>query len=1750
MIKIYTLFVMLIFAFASEIKALDYYWVGTSSGSGNYSDRLAWRIGSRTGSTPFQPPISTDNVFFESAAFASSAATITINQSVNCGNMTWDATLANLVTLVSANTGITWDIYGSFVLAQPTSLNFNYRENIRLRSVQAGVVPVDLRGQTLKLTKIEIGDTGSGSTIFDLQSDFLVDDPNQVNHSGNSFGLITFVNGTLRSNGRKIRADYFVSSNNNTTRSLDIRNSVIEIHGSYPYTFAWYLDFNSRLATRNYSSFLSQGSHIQIKSYPNFPSVWNKQVYMGVGMMYDQMTVDAPTIFYGNNVVTNTTTTFASMHINASPDTFNVLRLNTGCYFYQTANLMTTDLHLKGGESYIFGSNYLSVLTAENIYPNSACGEFIYFETAINSNFTRGMLRKRNPGTLDISNIVITAVECDNNGGRIYNANSSIERAQRPVSEAPAYTWNVTAPISKHFYFIGRTTAAWGTNNYYPWSNPNNWDIWNGSTWVPNATGCLPSPADNVYFGSASFPSYVAGTTTPAAAANLGLVAIDTTATCNNMHWLNDIKRSVSMIFVTPRYSSLSSLNIYGSAYYNRKMRDVAGGSTNYFGITNDTISPDSTYSWHTHTLRQYASYDIIGDNSATTTDWRVNTLAGQGRAFMRTNFVQMQLANFNPSSRNMDSTQVIFVSNSNGFSDGSGSVVYTGNTTFHLWGNWTIAPANTVNISGGRVPNLIANCNANFGSTLHSTHWAATAQFINRKCEIQGNAYFHENGSFYNTSHTDHFARIHVSGTMPLYTGMTTFTAGKTYEFSSHDSTMFQIAGSLQSVGTCQQIVKLKSFAGTKVRFSVGNTAASNVQYTYVSDMNNVGTALNCVNSIDGGNNTNLTFSASAVPKTYYWRARQGTLANHTSHFTGNWNNPAHWAINPASLTGDNACLPTTLDSVIFDNLSSLAGAGNDSVIINDIAFCKTLWFKSNKRTTSLANGAGKLYIDQSLVIDNAMPSHNYSGLLYFMGESIGNIKTSGTALRNSYIYFSNPTGIWNIMDDFSTSGATNGNYGNIYFFAGTLNTNNYTLNINGFFSTYIANAPRTFNFGNSIINIAGKFVENSNHAIYFANFASTVINAGTSTINLLNNGYANGRSVYMGAVAGRRFNNLNITDTNFSSTLSGNATFNYVRLVGETRVAGSNTFDSLYLAGGYFYRFDQNTIQTLAAPHGKILANGSAGNFVNIETTQTAVPVANRSRFHKAYGSAFCLDFVKVKENNATKLPIGSVPATWVGIHNALIFQTGVNSDNINGTATGLWTFNLPIPTNPYVSGSTAFNVCAPDSTITVPITMYGNSPYIFSTTWNNSNGQFGTQRDTIYDDDNDPTTAYTLNFPIANGLYNTTYTGTLYTVRCGENTPANPVTVSISVTPPNVLVSQNRQKSCFLPNSRAWVTFFDDVQNRPIASIQDKRNAADVDSLKNTLVEVFFDASVQRLPTSSACYPNSPYLQRYWRIEPENNVAANVRLYFTQTELNNLAGQTFSYWGLNPATEIMVLKYSSGTVGVGPCVVVPHTVVGWNAATSRPFTTTSGVIGVEFSVTSFSAFVIVPTPVALLSLNLNSFDANLLTNKTVDVQWNTSNEENMSHFVVEKSIDGANFTAIGEAVALNGNTAHEYHFIDNQPFIGSNYYQLRMVAMDGSISYSAIKEITLNGASILDVYPNPAKEQLNIRLNSINAAEATICVIDNLGRIVLTQQNDLANGLNTISLNTDNLPSGVYFIRIQDNFGNTRQSRFVIE
>ena len=121
------------------------------------------------------------------------------------------------------------------------------------------------------------------------------------------------------------------------------------------------------------------------------------------------------------------------------------------------------------------------------------------------------------------------------------------------------------------------------------------------------------------------------------------------------------------------------------------------------------------------------------------------------------------------------------------------------------------------------------------------------------------------------------------------------------------------------------------------------------------------------------------------------------------------------------------------------------------------------------------------------------------------------------------------------------------------------------------------------------------------------------------------------------------------------------------------------------------------------------------------------------------------------------------------------------------------------------------------------------------------------------------------------------------------------------------------------------------------------------------------------------------------------------------------------------------------------------------------------------------------------APLPVKLTDFTASL-KNKSVLLNWQTSSEENLAVFTIQRSVDATNFSAIGYVVAKgNSNTELSYSTIDWQPLYGVNYYRLKMPDADGQFTYSKIVSVKIDADMFtLKISPTPAKNILFVLVN----------------------------------------------------------------
>jgi hypothetical protein len=188
------------------------------------------------------------------------------------------------------------------------------------------------------------------------------------------------------------------------------------------------------------------------------------------------------------------------------------------------------------------------------------------------------------------------------------------------------------------------------------------------------------------------------------------------------------------------------------------------------------------------------------------------------------------------------------------------------------------------------------------------------------------------------------------------------------------------------------------------------------------------------------------------------------------------------------------------------------------------------------------------------------------------------------------------------------------------------------------------------------------------------------------------------------------------------------------------------------------------------------------------------------------------------------------------------------------------------------------------------------------------------------------------------------------------------------------------------------------------------------------------------------------------------------------------------------------------------------------------SPPYTTTAPKyqVIIENSCLPFQA-----TPEEMLPLELLNFEAKLISDNDVSLQWQTTNEENVSHFVLERSKNGQLFTAIQQVAATNHNTAtSNYQHTDENLPAGTWYYRLRMVDRDGTETLSHTVSVEVAGPGKLLVYPNPCSDWLYIQIGEM---AQDIQVFNVFGQIIATYPQS------TSQINMANWPVGVYLIAV---------------
>ena len=321
------------------------------------------------------------------------------------------------------------------------------------------------------------------------------------------------------------------------------------------------------------------------------------------------------------------------------------------------------------------------------------------------------------------------------------------------------------------------------------------------------------------------------------------------------------------------------------------------------------------------------------------------------------------------------------------------------------------------------------------------------------------------------------------------------------------------------------------------------------------------------------------------------------------------------------------------------------------------------------------------------------------------------------------------------------------------------------------------------------------------------------------------------------------------------------------------------------------------------------------------------------------------------------------------------------------------------------------------------------------------------------------------------------------------------------------------------------------------RRIATVTD--DPIDGINLGSTTICEDIDCSVQTWPVIGG----QPYVNRHYDITPTNNGKAQVCLYYLNQDFLDYDAAAFPAWpSMIPDSTLCITQVDNGALGAAGSTAISIP----NAAISTSYDAATTVWTVCFPVDSFSSFYChtcnllnTPLPVSLLSFTGKRLDGTSVLN------WETSSEQNNSHFVVERSKDAKSFSAVSGKInskASNGNSSVtlDYTYTDVTPFAGHNYYRLQQNDIDGQQSYSGTVDVYFGNETFITLYPNPVTTELNVEINTPKATTVYVKIMEATGRIVRTIEMSLQAGNNTGKVDLHSLADGVYMVSITNNKG----------
>lgn len=163
---------------------------------------------------------------------------------------------------------------------------------------------------------------------------------------------------------------------------------------------------------------------------------------------------------------------------------------------------------------------------------------------------------------------------------------------------------------------------------------------------------------------------------------------------------------------------------------------------------------------------------------------------------------------------------------------------------------------------------------------------------------------------------------------------------------------------------------------------------------------------------------------------------------------------------------------------------------------------------------------------------------------------------------------------------------------------------------------------------------------------------------------------------------------------------------------------------------------------------------------------------------------------------------------------------------------------------------------------------------------------------------------------------------------------------------------------------------------------------------------------------------------------------------------------------------------------------------------------------------------------------------------------LNWSAESTSASVTFDIERSADGKNFTAIGSITATQQRTLTPFDFVDNSILSGTAYYRIKIIDINGKVTYTSVIRLTTaqNDMKLVGVLPNPVSNTAVLNIVSSKKETVQLWVVSMEGKLVQRSTVQLQSGSSIINLEVANLQAGMYTIKGTFGDGTTSSVKFV--